>query len=112
MSPGAGSRSGVVGLLLPVGPTPGVAPSGFEWIDCRLAPGTRQVNGTGRVLLDSANSADSASPSWTRAESAESKLRKKSLKNHKKTHKSHENCAFRDFFFYGKKKKNDFFTYP
>ena len=50
----------------------------------RLAPGTRQVNGTGRVLLDSANSADSASPSWTRAESAESKLRKKSLKNHKK----------------------------
>ena len=60
----------------------------------RLAPGTRQVNGTGRVLLDSANSADSASPSWTRAESAESKLRKKSHKNHKKNSK-----------IYGKKRK-------
>ena len=71
----------------------------------RLAPGTRQVNGTGRVLLDSANSADSASPAWTRAESAESKLRKKSLKNHKKTHKSHENCAFRDFFSMVKKER-------
>ena len=28
VSPGAGSGSGVVGFLLPVGPTPGVAPSG------------------------------------------------------------------------------------